>query len=127
MLLLSLFILRDPCLALRVGRLTRPWPNRCRARVARVAGTGDRWHEAAVDVAAGAGLAALSTRAQRLRELLTVKEIRNDLTEAEFALTIARSLGDDEGVGKAGGGGGIDFESIVFKLARHQANLEDRR
>jgi hypothetical protein len=97
------------------------------------------------------GLAALSTRAQRLRELLLNKEILNDLTEAEFALTLAQSF---EAAGDAGGsaGGGsllggfpgsaasafgasaaerrgassIDFETLLGKLARHDASLEER-
>jgi len=101
------------------------------------------------------GLAALSTRAQRLRELLLNKEILNDLTEAEFALTLAQSFeaagntGEDEqeeaaaenkglfgGVSSAfgasartaerRGASSIDFETLLSKLARHDASLEER-
>lgn len=77
------------------------------------------------------GLAALSTRAQRLRELLTAKEIRNDLTEAEFALTLANSatiMSDFRGqADRPQGASSIDFETLLLKLSRHELNLEERR
>eukprot|EP00614_Pseudopedinella_elastica_P034093 CAMPEP_0172644248 /NCGR_PEP_ID=MMETSP1068-20121228/239112_1 /TAXON_ID=35684 /ORGANISM="Pseudopedinella elastica, Strain CCMP716" /LENGTH=1132 /DNA_ID=CAMNT_0013458439 /DNA_START=161 /DNA_END=3562 /DNA_ORIENTATION=- len=81
----------------------------------------------------GFGLAALSTRAQRLRELLMRKEIVNDLTEAEFALTLASQMASagaaalhPPALGERRGASSIDFESLALKLGRHQASLEER-
>lgn len=95
------------------------------------------------------GLAALSTRARQLRELLRANEIRNDLTEAEFALTLLAVSSLQSGELEVDGGdapdadsvaasskgtqsnpvasGKIDLETLIAKLERHRAYLEDTR
>ena len=63
----------------------------------------------------GGGLGRGSVRAQRLREIGLAKELRNDATEAEFAL----SLSDDSA--------SIDFASLAAKLDRDLAALDRQR
>eukprot|EP00617_Octactis_speculum_P008135 CAMPEP_0185779208 /NCGR_PEP_ID=MMETSP1174-20130828/95050_1 /TAXON_ID=35687 /ORGANISM="Dictyocha speculum, Strain CCMP1381" /LENGTH=779 /DNA_ID=CAMNT_0028468247 /DNA_START=118 /DNA_END=2457 /DNA_ORIENTATION=+ len=103
-----------------------------------------------VQIFSSYGLAALSTRAARLRETVTAKEILSDLTEAEFALTLldsraaAAAAADAVRIEQAENASGtntslpappdvddsgvvsIDVDKLVAKLERHQMTLDDR-